>query len=127
MAYDTDEAQTSADIADHAGTNPVVVRRVLGKLRAAGLLTSERGHSGGWRLARDTQQITLADVYAALGESLIASKTRSETHACAVERALDNRVLQIMKQIEDSLVARLSQTTIADVQRSTNQDVPHVH
>ena len=28
MAYDTDDAQTSAEIADHAGTNPVVVRRV---------------------------------------------------------------------------------------------------
>ena len=43
MAYDMDRAQTSSDIADHAGTNPVAVRRVLGKLRAVGLLTSERG------------------------------------------------------------------------------------
>jgi len=119
MAYDVDGAQTSADIADHATTNPVVVRRVLGKLRAAGLLTSERGHSGEWRLARDTQHITLADVYGALGECLIASKPGSETHACAVERALDIRVLQIMREIEVSLIARLSQTTIADVQRST--------
>ena len=127
MAYDTDEAQTSADIADHAGTNPVVVRRVLGKLRAAGLLTSERGHSGGWRLACDTQHITLADVYAALGESLIAPKPGSETHACAVERALENRVLQIMKEIEDSLVARLSQTSVAHVQRSMSQDASYAH
>lgn len=127
MAYDMDEAQTSADIADHAGTNPVVVRRVLGKLRSAGLLTSERGHSGGWRLARETQYITLADVYAALGESLIASDHGPETNLCAVERALDKRVLQIMKEIEVSLVARLSQTTIADVQRSTSEDAPHAH
>ncbi|MEL6467493.1 MAG: Rrf2 family transcriptional regulator [Pseudomonadota bacterium] len=127
MAYDMENAQTSADIADHAGTNPVVVRRVLGKLRAAGLLTSERGHSGGWRLARDTRHITLADVYAALGESLIASDPGPETNVCAVERALDNRVLRIMKEIEDSLVARLSQTTIADVQRSIRQDASHAH
>jgi len=44
---DADEAQTSAKIAEHAGTNPVVVRRVLGKLREAGLVTSEQGQYGG--------------------------------------------------------------------------------
>ena len=44
MAGDPESMQTSADIAEHAGTNPVVVRRVLGKLREAGLLTSEKGH-----------------------------------------------------------------------------------
>ena len=53
MAGDPGRVRTSAEIADHAGTNPVVVRRVLGRLREAGLLTSEKGHAGGWRLARD--------------------------------------------------------------------------
>ena len=66
MAGDPARSRTSADIADHAGTNPVVVRRVLGKLREAGLLASEKGHAGGWRLARSPQEITLADVYLAL-------------------------------------------------------------
>lgn len=46
MAGAPEHTRTSADIADHAGTNPVVVRRVLGKLRDAGLLTSEKGHAG---------------------------------------------------------------------------------
>ena len=34
MAADPDRVRTSAEMADHAGTNPVVVRRVLGKLAA---------------------------------------------------------------------------------------------
>ena len=71
MAGEPEQMRTSADIADHAGTNPVVVRRVLGKLRDAQLLTSEKGHAGGWRLARSPHQITLADVYIALDLSLI--------------------------------------------------------
>ncbi|MBM7070374.1 Rrf2 family transcriptional regulator [Actibacterium sp. 188UL27-1] len=58
--------QSHSDIADHAGTNPVVVRRGLGELCKAGLLTSERGPSGGWRLVWRSHDITLADIYVRL-------------------------------------------------------------
>src|SRR6056297_822331 len=58
MAGEPDRVRKSADIAAHAGTNPVIVRRVLGSLREAGLLVSEGGHSGGWRLARSPKEIT---------------------------------------------------------------------
>ncbi len=92
MAAEPEEWQTSADIAVHAGTNPVVVRRVLGRLRQAGLLTSEKGHSGGWKLARPPQKITLADVYLALDEQLIASGNSEDTHQCSVEYALHKKV-----------------------------------
>ena len=88
MASDPERMQTSADIAEHAGTNPVVVRRVLGKLREAGLLMSEKGHAGGWRLAREPGQITLADVYLALDESLVAAGGDEVTPACSVEHVL---------------------------------------
>lgn len=118
MSYDADEAQTSAEIAKHAGTNPVVVRRVLGKLREAGLVASERGHSGGWRLLREPENVTLADVYVALEESLVASKLEPDPKICSVERALGDRISDIMQEVEADLVARLSTTTIAEIQKS---------
>ena len=49
MAGNPSHVPTSAQIANHAGTNPVAVRHVLGQPGEAGLLTSEKGHSGGWR------------------------------------------------------------------------------
>lgn len=116
MACAPDHAQTSADIAAHAGTNPVVVRRVLGKLRKAGLLISERGHSGGWRLARDPRGITLADVYIALDESLVATTDQDEKPECSVEHALHRRVSSVMEEVERSLIKRLSETTISAIQ-----------
>ncbi len=115
MVAEPKVSQTSAEIAAHAGTNPVVVRRVLGKLRKAGLLTSEKGHSGGWKLARTPEKITLADVYLALDERLIESDGDEETHHCSVEHALHHQVSKVMQDIERSLIERLAATTIADV------------
>ncbi|MEM6385619.1 MAG: Rrf2 family transcriptional regulator [Pseudomonadota bacterium] len=115
MAGDPARVRTSADIADHAGTNPVVVRRVLGRLREAGLLLSEKGHAGGWRLARQPETITLADVYVALDESLVTSEPDDVPCECSVEHALHRRVTSVMQEIEQSLIARLSETTISEV------------
>ncbi|MEO0863048.1 MAG: Rrf2 family transcriptional regulator [Pseudomonadota bacterium] len=115
MAGSPDRLRTSSDIAEHAGTNPVVVRRVLGKLREAGLLTSEKGHAGGWRLARKPQDITLADVYLALDERMVATDETNETPTCSVEHALHERVSGVLEEIEESLVRRLAETSIAEV------------
>lgn len=115
MAQAPEQQSTSAEIAEHAGTNPVVVRRVLGKLRQAGLLVSERGHAGGWRLAKPPHQISLADVYLALGESLISGDTGDAAPHCSVEHALHRRVSEVMQDVEQSLIARLSETRISEI------------
>ncbi|WP_164659904.1 Rrf2 family transcriptional regulator [Tropicibacter sp. Alg240-R139] len=116
MAGDPDRVRTSADIAVHAGTNPVVVRRVLGKLREAGLLSSEKGHAGGWRLAKPARSITLADVYLALDERLVSGNdTDLEPSHCSVETGLQMRVAEVLEEIEESLVKRLRETSITDV------------
>ena len=115
MAGDQERMWTSSDIANHAGTNPVVVRRVLGKLRNAGLLVSEKGHAGGWRLARSPHQITLADVYIALDETLIASPSKEVAPKCSVEHALHRKVALVLEDVERGLIERLAGTTIAEV------------
>lgn len=115
MASEPERTRTSAEIAGHAGTNPVVVRRVLGKLREAGLLTSEKGHAGGWRLARPPEDISLADVYLALEERLVASDLATDAPACSLEHALHARVGVVLDEIEQSLVEKLAETSISDV------------
>ncbi len=114
MAGDPERVRTSSDIAEHAGTNPVVVRRVLGRLRESGLLTSEKGHSGGWKLAKSPEVITLADVYVALDENLVSTADDEWVPSCSVEHALRRRVTGVMKEIEQSLIERLGETTISE-------------
>ena len=118
MADEPDRLRTSSDIAEHAGTNPVVVRRVLGKLREAGLLISEKGHAGGWRLARDPDNVTLADVYVALDESMVAGDPHEYAAECSIEKSLQTRVSEVLSDIEQALIAKLHETSIAEVNRS---------
>ncbi len=115
MAADPDDAQTSTEIAEHAGTNPVVVRRVLGRLREAGLLISEKGHAGGWKLARAPADITLADVFAALDEQLFSYDDNTEPAHCAVERAMRQRISSVMTDIERKLVDQLNSISIDEM------------
>jgi len=93
-----------------------VVRGVLGNLREAGLLTSEKGHAGGWKLARPANGISLADVYLALDERLVSGSSQDEEPSdCSVETGLQTRVSEVLNDIEESLVERLRETSIADV------------
>lgn len=56
---------TSEWIAESVNTNPVVIRRVMGKLKKAGLIDIRRG-LGGATLQKDLEDITLLDVYRAV-------------------------------------------------------------
>ena len=116
MAGEPERVRTSSDIAAHAGTNPVVVRRVLGKLREAGLLMSQNGHPGRSQSAKPPNPPTLADVYLALDERLVSGngKDTAPSH-CSVETELQSRIVEVLDEVESSLVARLKESTIADV------------
>ncbi|MFF2877156.1 Rrf2 family transcriptional regulator [Gottfriedia sp. NPDC057991] len=56
---------TSEWIAGSVNTNPVVIRRVMGKLKNAGLIQVRRG-TGGATLQKSLSEITLLDVYRAV-------------------------------------------------------------
>ena len=115
MANEPEIVRTSAQIAEHAGTNAVVVRRVLGKLREAGLLTSEKGHAGGWQLSRSPQTITIADVYLALDERLVAAPEGSADLHCSIEHSLQQQVAEVLEDAERGLVIRFKALTIAEI------------
>lgn len=109
---------TSEVLARYLGTNPVVVRRTMGSLREAGLVSSGRGKGGGWTLDRPLSAITLHDVYAALGAPpLFAFGNRSDNPQCLVEQAVNARIGAAMDEAERLLLTRFAAITLADLDR----------
>jgi Rrf2 family protein len=107
----------SEDMARMGATNPVVVRRVLGLLRQAGIVTSAKGHDGGWRLSRAARDISIGDVYRAVGEPFFARPLPGPENPahCAIERALQATVQDALSRAEAVLAETLAQKSIADI------------
>jgi DNA-binding IscR family transcriptional regulator len=105
---------TSEEMAAQGDTNPVVIRRTMAGLRAAGIVRSEKGHGGGWSLVRRLEDVSLYDVYGALGEpTILAMGNRTESPGCAVERAVNRALRRTFQAAEALLVAELQSITLA--------------
>lgn len=61
-----DEAYSASDLALHTGLSLPMVNKTLKLLSRAGLLASQRGVNGGYRMAREAAAITLEEVIAAV-------------------------------------------------------------
>jgi Rrf2 family protein len=130
---------TSDMLAKAMGTNPVVVRRIMAGLRDDGYVRSEKGHGGGWVLARDLAGITLRDVYEALGRpALLAMGHRTDQPGCLVEQAVNAALDTAFRDAEALLLARLGDVTLARLSadfharlgtrsRSRRTEIAHVH
>jgi Rrf2 family protein len=107
---------TSEQLAACHPTNPVVIRRDLAALRRAGVVRSTSGHGGGWALARDPAQITVAEVYSALGEHLIALPVPGAGRpGCLLEARVHQALGGVHEEIEALLRERLGRITLADL------------
>jgi Rrf2 family protein len=105
---------TSEVLAKAMDTNPVVIRRIMAGLREQGYVRSEKGHGGGWTLARDLAEVTLRDIYDALGRpSLLAMGNRTEAPGCLVEQAVNTALDKAFHDAEALLLSRLSEVTLA--------------
>ena len=109
-------AMTSEAVAACLSTHPVVVRRTLGELRQGGILQATRGHGGGWSLAKPADAISLRDVCAALGESLVDPLQVDPEHpGCAVVGSLTDSLGGGLVEIQALLDERLGRITLADL------------
>lgn len=95
-------------------TNPVVIRRTMGFLREAGIVTSDRGHAGGWRISADLSIISLHQLHTALGEpAIFAIGHRNDAPECLVEQTVNAALDDAFATAEALLMERLGEITLA--------------
>ncbi|MFQ5616876.1 MAG: Rrf2 family transcriptional regulator [Anaerolineales bacterium] len=109
------EPTTSEYLARSAGTNPVVIRRILSPLRKAGLVNVQPGVGGGAILARRPEQITLRDVYRIVGEELFSYGSRKKNPFCICNRNLEPVLTGVFQNAQNALENALAETTVAQI------------
>jgi Rrf2 family protein len=105
----------SDHIARSVNTNPVVIRRLLGQLAAAGLVVSRSGASGGTHLALPPERIRLCDVYRAVCCGEAFARHESPSQDCPVGRGIETVLCKLQKQIERSIGETLAGFTLRDI------------
>ena len=113
----TDRKMTSDFMAASIGTNPVIVRKLLQQLKAAGLIEVSRG-TGGVTVRKPLDEITFLDVYKAVEctpDEQLFHFHENPNPKCPVGKnihhVLDDRLNQVQKAMED----KLATMTLADV------------
>jgi Rrf2 family protein len=117
LAAEPDVLQTSEDVANKLNTNPVVIRRVFSLLQHAELVESQKGPSGGSRLARPAKEITLADIYRALGSGDIFHAAHAGKHNSALG--------PLLKDAQKALEKELAQTNLNQLVKKAAKKEKH--
>jgi Rrf2 family protein len=115
MALSPGNAMKMSDIAARTHTPESLLEQIMSQLRGAGIVRSERGPHGGYRLNHDPDDITLEKIVRLFQGPLapIACATRSEPEPCPMEVGCG--MLDTWREVRDATIAILERTTFADL------------
>lgn len=113
LARDTARPLTCEAIAASQEIPFRFLKSVVGELRRAGLVRSQRGCEGGYWLGRPAEEITLLDVLRAIDGELLT--LRGEPLADLAYRAPAQGLPAVWRAVEDSAAAILGAITVASL------------
>ena len=119
-----DEYKVTSDfLAGSTNVNPVIVRKILGQLKAAGLVTVARGTGGTW-IPKPLNEITFLDIYRAVdcvekGELFHFHENPSTQ--CPVGKNIHNILDEKLDRVQQAMEKELESITLEDVKRDTQK------
>lgn len=117
MISGENKALSSQEIADSVGTNASYIRRLIGLLKNAGLIESQKGKSG-YSLARKAEHISLLDIYCATQETESIELFHVHQHPsqdCPVGRNIEEAIHPLFSLAEEQLEQALKGQNLNDV------------
>ncbi|MBR3666722.1 MAG: Rrf2 family transcriptional regulator [Ruminococcus sp.] len=126
--FDGQMRVTSDFLSGSTGVNAVIVRGVLGQLRAAGIVETRQG-SGGAHLAKALDEVTLYDIYKAVDcvddEGLFHFHENPNAD-CPVGRnihkAMDGRLQAAQAALENELKSTTLAQVVADTRKIIDEE-----
>jgi Rrf2 family iron-sulfur cluster assembly transcriptional regulator len=112
---------TLADISVCQGISLSYLEQIFARLRRNGLINGTRGPRGGYRLARPSDQITVADIINAVSEKIDTTRCEGKENCQNGERCLTH---ELWSDLSDQIHSFLDSITLAQfTQRSGVQEV----
>ncbi|HBZ79401.1 MULTISPECIES: Rrf2 family transcriptional regulator [Brevibacillus] len=125
LSIDANSHHTSEWIAGSVNTNPVIIRRVLGQLKKAGLVNVRAG-AGGASLAKELASITLLDIYRAVEvveEGQLFHIHDQPNPACPVGANIQFVLELILLRAEHAMEAILQSVTMQELVSDLRQKI----
>ena len=130
--FKDDYKVTSDFIAGSTNVNPVIIRKILGQLKAAGLIEVARG-TGGTTIAKPLSEITFLDIYRAVEcveENQLFHFHENPNTACPVGRnihhVLDEKLDRVQKAMERELQSITLEDVREDLKKYLGQENPEI-
>ena len=123
--YETEEKITSNVLADTTGVNPVNIRKILAKLKAAGLVEIKSGIGGAY-LSKSMEEITLADIYDAVEEKeeLFPMHEHPNVHCpvgASIRGVMESRTGYLQNRLHDMMAAMKLSDMYCDMKRKIEE------
>jgi Rrf2 family protein len=109
------ELQSSEVMAASVGSNPVHIRRILARLREAGLVASRPGPHGGWQLLRSPEETTLADVWRVINGPDPVLGVHEADPNCDVGQRIQANLEAVDRRALAAVEDELEKTTLAQL------------
>lgn len=116
LAHDGERPLKSEYLACLVKTNPVVIRRLLADLARARLVVSQAGATGGTRLTRPPEDITLWQIYQAVADGQVfALHRKTPDEHCDIGRSIQSVLGQIQEKLDQAIEKSLGNISLAEV------------
>ncbi len=115
-------AASAKEIAEHYGIPLPLLSKILQKLTRAGMLVSEHGTNGGYRLSRDPRSISALEVIRAIDGPIILTDCFTEHKPC--DHTDRCPVRKPLKRIHEGILRLLTDVTIQDMLRDSEDRGP---
>ena len=115
---------SSEELADNICTNPARVRKILSRLKQAGLVEAREGSVGGFRFIGDARAVTRAEVAEALKTRFVSTNWRSGDvdKECLVSSGMGRMMDGIMEELNAGCYELMKKRTIAGIEEQIFQN-----